>query len=202
MTSDLINLPWNIQLTLAGGYAAYLLCYVGIRASHTATDTIFCVLIFGLIVAGSHFLLITCTDEIKASILAFLTACAAGIIWRVAGMPLLKLALRATNISWVDDDPSALASIMANTKYPMTQISVQLDDGTWLRCDELERFTEAPFGPCKIGPNGDVAIYLTHEQPKEGPEIELQSVQDVTYGDRISYVPAARIKIINFRHSK
>jgi hypothetical protein len=114
----------------------------------------------------------------------------------------LKWVLRETNVSWMDEDPSALMSLMMDTKYPMTQISVQLDDGTWLRCDELWRFAAAPYGPCKIGPNGDVAMYLTHEQPKEGPEIEMQSVQDETCGDRISYIPASKIKMINFRHLK
>jgi hypothetical protein len=110
---------------------------------------------------------------------------------------LLKWFLRATNISWTDDDPSALASLMANTKYRMMQISVKLDDDTWLRCDELNRFANAPFGPCKVGPNGDVAMYLTHEESKEGQERELQFVQDEEYGDRITYIPASKIKIIN-----
>ena len=175
---------------------------VGIRWSDTATDIIFFALVFWLIVSGSHFLLIGYLNEVMASILAFLAACVAGLLWRRIGRPLLRWVLRKTNISWVDDDPSALASIMVNNKYFTTQISVQLDDGTWLRCDELWRFADAPFGPYKIGPNGDVAMYLTHEQPKEGPEIEMQSVQDEACGDRISYIPASKIKIINFRHTK
>lgn len=202
MTPELFNLPWHIQLTLAGGYAAYLLCYVGIRAPHTSVDTIFSSLLFGPIVAGAHFLLISHTDEVAASASAFVAACLVGVLWRKVGRPLLKWILRATNVSWVDEDPSALASIMANNKYPMTQVGVQLDDGTWLRCDELWRFADAPFGPCKIGPNGDIALYLTHEQPIEGPEVELQSVRDEICGDRISYIPASKIKIINFRHIK
>jgi len=51
-TSVLLNLPWNIQIALASGYAAYLLGYRGVRAAHKAIDIAFITLVFGLVATG------------------------------------------------------------------------------------------------------------------------------------------------------
>jgi hypothetical protein len=108
--------------------------------------------------------------------------------------------MRALNSSWSDDDPSALATILANSKHHLSQVAVLLDDGTWLRCDDAGMFADAPFGPCKLGPNGDMAIYITHEQLTDGSVKELRTVRDPYYGDRVTYIPASKIKRVNYRH--
>jgi hypothetical protein len=108
--------------------------------------------------------------------------------------------LRKFNITWSDDDPSALATLTGNAKFGVTQIAVRLDDDTWLRCDDLRQFEHAPFAPYVLGPSGDVALYLTHEETPDGKLKPQSTVCDPDYGDRITYVPASRIKQIVIRH--
>ena len=77
-----------------------------------------------------------------------------------------------------------------------------LDDGTWLRCDDTSKFNDAPYAPCLIGPSGDVALYLTHEEPPGGPAKEMTTVIDAHYGDRLTYVPANRVRRLTVRHMR
>ncbi|HEX7775157.1 MAG TPA: hypothetical protein VF449_01360 [Parvibaculum sp.] len=199
MTAELLNLPWQIQVSVASGYAAYLLAYVGLRGHHKAIDIAFVTLVFGLFatavlaLAGSY-------GAVIAGIAAFLVACGSGIIWRKWGRSAAKYVLRSANVSWSDDDPSALATLSANTKFPLSGIAVLLDDGTWLRCDDTSKFHDAPFGPCLLGQNGDVALYLTHEDKPDSESKELTTVRNKDYGDRITYVPASRIRLVTLRH--
>ena len=202
MSSDLLNLSWQIQLALASGYAAYLLCYAGIRGSHTTIDTTFSTLIFGLIATAVLYLARPGLSDIMAAALAFFAACAAGLIWRRFLRPLLRWLMRELDVTWSDDDPSALATLLANSKFRVSQIAVLLDDGTWLSCNDTSLFADAPFGPCRLGPNGDVALYLTHEETPAGEVQERKTVRDAAYGDRVTYIPAARIKRVTFRHTR
>lgn len=91
---------------------------------------------------------------------------------------------------------------MANSKYRVYQVAVLKDDGTWLRCDDTTKFQGAPFAPCLLGPTGDVALYLTHTEPPNADVSELKTVRDAHYGDRITDVPANRIKMLTLRHVK
>jgi hypothetical protein len=51
-----------------------------------------------------------------------------------------------------------------------------------------------------LGLNGDVALYLTHEEAADGKVKTLATVRDPGYGDRITYVPASHVKRITIRH--
>lgn len=62
--------------------------------------------------------------------LAFLACCIVGLIWRKQGRKWLKRLIRYFDISWSDDDPSALASLLADSDNQLSQIAVLLDDGT------------------------------------------------------------------------
>jgi hypothetical protein len=200
MPTDLLNLSWQVQVALASGYAAYLLCYAGVRGSHTTIDTTFSTLVFSLIATAVLYLSRPCIPDIAAGTLAFVVTCASGVLWRRFLRQPLRWAMHALDVSWSDDDPSALATLLANSKYPVSQIGVLLDDGTWVGCDDMSKFKDAPFGPCKLGPSGDVALYLTYELSADGKVKELETVRDPFYGDRVTYIPASRIKQITFRH--
>ena len=110
--------------------------------------------------------------------------------------------LRALRISYSDDDPSALASLQGDNQCTVTQISVKLDDGTWLLCDDTNDFADAPFGPFIVGPNGDVAIYPTHEIEFGKKKRELTATKDTHWGANIQFIPANRVTQISFRHKK
>jgi len=203
MSPELLSLPWEVQVALAGGYAAYAIANVGARAHHRTIDVAFATLVFGLLATG---ILVLAAGwgwtPISAGIAAFIGALTGGVIWRKWGRDLLRATLRTLNVTWTDDDPSALASLSMNARFPVSQICVLLDDGTWLRCDNTAKFNDAPYGPVLIGPNGDVAFYLTHIEEKGSEARELKTVRDGYYGDRIAYIPSSRIQRLTLRHMR
>lgn len=193
------NLPWQIQTSLVCGYAAYLVAYMGIRFSHSAVDTFFVSLAFGL-VATAMLWLARGMDPVYAVVIAFLVTLTAGILWRKLFRDVFHAALQAMNITWSNDDPSALATLSANSKHRMSQFAVQLNDGTWLYCENPKQFSDAPFKPVILGPTGDVAMYVTHKEPPGHDREEISRVRDQHYGDKITYLPAASIRQFIIRH--
>jgi hypothetical protein len=198
---DLLKLPWDLQVPLASGYAAYVLAYTGLRDRQKTVDVAFISLVFSLIATG--IIVVSAKrgiEPIKASALAFAITVISGALWRKLGRPVVSWSLRAANITWSNDDPSALASLSENTKCYVTQVAVLLDDGSWLSCQNAVDFSRAPFGPFQLGPNGDIALYVTDISGADGVDKPQLTLRDPAYGDRITYVPAARIKRITVRY--
>lgn len=198
---DLLKLPWDLQVPLASGYAGYVLAYTGLRDRQKTVDVAFISLVFSLIATAVLALAAKYAIEpLEASAIAFTATVISGALWRKYGRPFVGWALRAANITWVNDDPSALASLSENTKSYVTQVAVQLDDGSWLSCQNAAEFNNSPFGPFQLGPNGDIALYVTDISLADGEDKPQPTLRDSTYGDRITYVPAARIKRITVRY--
>lgn len=201
MDFSLLNLPAQIQIAAASGYAAYLAANTGIRGHHTATETAFGSAAYGLVATAVLSWKPLGDSLIGTGILAFALTVFAGLFWRKIGCRLWLKTLAYLEVSRSDDSPSAWLSIQDNTKNYLTQISVELDDGSWLSCDDTALFRDAPFGPCVLGPNGDVAFYLTHQ--KRGGHDETRQVKTVRSDDaayRLTYIPANRIRRVNLRH--
>lgn len=201
MSADLLKLPWEIQVAAASGYAAYVVAYTGLRSRHQTIDVLLITLVFSLI-ASLALWLFSGAGEFWRGIAALGGSLVCGVVWRRWGRPLAPKVLRALNATWADDAPSALATLSDNTSNRITQIAVLLDDGTWLECREAIKFANVPHGPCVIGPNGDIALYLTHEESPTGETKELTNVRNEHYGDRITYIPASRIKRMTMRYQK
>lgn len=200
MNDTLLNLPWVIQLSLVSGYAAYVLSYFGIRAKHSATDIIFITLSFGLIASGICFFFKINDHVFPVSLLAFIVTCAVGVMWRKYIRDFIRNRVRDADVSWSDDDPSALTSIAYDSQYKLSQLSVETDDGKTFLCNSALEFVRSPFGPCRIGVDGDIAMYVTHIRNGDEPPEEQPTVKDAEYGDRITYIPASKIKRVSFRH--
>jgi hypothetical protein len=197
---DLLKLPWELQIAFASGYAAYAVSYTGLRDRQRPIDIAFISLVFSVPATMLFGLLSSFKWGMMISIpLAFAIAISAGIVWR-RFKPCIFTILKKWNVTWSNDDPSALATIIGNSKFPVSQVAVLLDDGMWLRCDDVLKFEHAPFWPYVLGPNGDIALYLTHEEPAGAEAKVPTTVRDEYYGDRITYVPAVRIKQIAIRH--
>jgi hypothetical protein len=195
----LLNLPWEIQVALASGYAAYAVAYLGLRDRHRPIDVVFISLVFSLITTAVLWFLASYKNPVVSIPSALVATIIAGTVWRRFLHPFVFSILRYFDVTWSNDDPSALATILDDRRSYITQIAVLLEDGTWLRCDDVQQFRGAPFWPCIIGPNGDVALYLTHEEPKDSEAKTLATVRDSLYGDRLTYIPASRIKQITMR---
>ena len=197
-----IALPVLTQIVLASGYLAYRVGYQGVGTHQRPIEIIFGALAFSLVASGVLALLGSCTSWhmiVKGLIAAGITL-AAGVSWRKWGGEWFLALMRKWDISWGNDRPSALGAIMQNNKFPVSQIAVELDDGTWLRCDDASKFSDAPFGPCLLGPDGSVGLYLTHEDIPGGESRELKTTIDAHYGHRITYISANKIRRLALRH--
>jgi len=202
MDASLLNLPVQIQVALGSGYAAYMTAHAGIRAHHSATEIAMRSLAYGLIATAVLALMPPGHNVVVGGMVAFLITVFAAMFWRRVGCRIWRELLRRAGVSWSDDNPSAWMSFSESTDNYVSQIAVQLDDGTWLRCDDTTKFRDAPFGPCVLGSSGDVALYLTHEEPPSVEAKELKTVIDPYYGARLTYIPAARIRRLTLRHKR
>jgi hypothetical protein len=178
------------------------MAYAGIREHHKTIEIIFATLVFSLVTTASLLIANIWLIAPASAIIAFVATVIVGAIWRKWGRDLLRWIWRSGDISWSDDSPSALASLLDNSRHPISQVAVQIDDGTWLSCHDAEKFNDAPFGCCIFGAKGDIALYLTHEEILGSPLRELTTVRDDNYGDRITYIPANRVKRVTIRHKR
>lgn len=200
MDEKLLSLPWEIQLALGSGYAAYMLAYLGIREHHKAADIAFRAIAFGLF-ATAVLMLIPLRYSGWRIIAAVAAALASGVIWRLWLADAVQWVMRAINLSWSDETPSAWSRITQhNRTMAYSQMTVYLNDGTILHCNAMGDFTDAPFGPCIIGPNGDVALYVTHRcDPGECDFVAADRIFDDYHGDEITWIAASDIRRIKFR---
>lgn len=198
MPTDILALSWNVQVALASGYAAYIISYRGVRAHHSAQDTLFLTLVFSLI-ASAELWLARSLSPLLAGAGAFFLSIFVGVLWRRRGMQLLTSLLRGPNTTWSDDTPSAWARLQENREYPLSQISVLLKDGTWLHCNQTALFNDAPYAPAVLGTNGDVLMYLTSIKPTDADEREQPTALDPDFGARLTYIPASEIARVNVR---
>lgn len=196
---DFLKLPWEIQAALASGYVAYMIAYAVLRGRHSTIDTAFITLVFSLIATVILSLMMTFGPPL-AIVTTVVGCCVSGLIWRKWGRGTYRWSMRKLDISWANDDPSTLDTLCGDSTNYLTAIAIQLDNGQWLRCDNTEKFRDAPHGPALIGPAGDVALYLTHEEEADGTQKELETVSSHDYGDLLTYVPASRIRILNLRY--
>jgi hypothetical protein len=199
MDEKFFNLPWEIHLALGSGYAAYMLAYFGIRDHHKAIDTTFRAIAFGfcativLLIVPEHFVWLRIFSAIAAAL-------AAGLLWRYWFSDFLYKILRKSNFSWSDETPSAWSKITQhNSKVYFSQIKIELNDGSFLFCNDTKLFNDAPHGPCILGPNGDIALYVTHKSDAASEINFVDNVRDENYGDEITYISADKIKKISFR---
>lgn len=200
MDDRLLNLPWEIQLTLGAGYLAYLIACFGMRDHHKPADVTFGTLAFGLCAASALALVPPAIGWPRAAI-AITAPLLAALLWRLWLGDALRRLARAINLSWSDDTPSAWYRVtQTNRQHFVAQITVILEDGSVLGCADTRPFASAPYGPCVLGANGDIALYVTHaRRPDEDQFIERARVRDPFHGDDLTYIPASRIREMRIR---
>lgn len=204
MNTEILNLPFAIQVSLGSGYAAYLLAFSGLRQHHTATDVIFRTIAFGLVAS----LTISITkesglSEFSSALIAFAITVISGALWRTVISQFVRYCLRRFLIAWSDDLPSAWLSITAErTDLRPSQIVVELSDGRLLMCDDTRLYKAAPFECGVFGLDGSVAMYVTSEKPPSGEWFNHEQVLHRHEGANITYIPAANIRRVEIRQWK
>lgn len=205
MNPALVNLPWTVLLTLASGYAGYFIAHVGVREHHKTVDVTFGTLVFGFMGAFSYELCVRVleTDIFSASLASFVTAVLVGAVWSRWLRGLMHICLRASGVTHSDDLPTAWVSLFRQTSLKTFQLSVKLQDGTWLKCDDLRKFEHSPNGPCVLGGAGDILMYVTHvKSPTDEEFEEIDGVQDVEWGEEITFIPRGQIARVDLRRRR
>lgn len=190
-----LDLPWASLLTLACGYAGYFVAHVGMRNHHKTIDVVFATFVFGFISTFVYQLLIRQAGAgiLTASAISFVFSIAAGGIWNSVGRTLFYLGLRKSGTN-TDDLPTAWSELFAGRKTDVTQVSIKLNDGTWLKSTRMARFDQSPHGAITLGGAGDVLLYVTHVQaPGEDEFTEEGAVLNPAWGDEITYIPKEQI---------
>lgn len=202
MDEKFLSLPLEIQVAVGSGYLAYALAYLGIKDHHKPIDTAFRTIAFGLC-ATSVLTLLPATYGFWRIAAAVLASLIGGALWRYWIADGMQWLVRKADLSWSDETPSAWSRItLHNSRTYVSQISVHLDDDSWLFCDDTRKFADAPYGPCVLGPNGDVAIYATHKCRPGEDFVEAPDVRDVHHGDKLTYIPANKIRRVSLRMLK
>lgn len=198
MSAELIQLPWNILLPLACGYAGYFVAHIGVRGHHKSIDVTFATLVYGfigmLIYQG---VLDNRWGVIVSSCAAFLGTIVMGGAWNSFGRAWSLKCLRLAKVSYNDDLPTAWLSLFQTDQTDATQLAVRLTDGTWMYCDNLHEFAHKPNGPCVLGVEGDVLMYVTRKV-RSAIETEFE-VALPDWGDDITYIPADSISQLRLR---
>jgi hypothetical protein len=202
MEHELLSLPWQVQVALASGFAGYLTAYSGQREGHETVDVTFYTLLYGLFASSAYGLFAKELLQVPSGLAAFGVTVVLGALWRKWGCHLWSNVLSALDVSHSDDAPSSLSALSSRTDVRLTGAAVFLDDDTWLMCDDTRAFADATHAPITLGQDGGIIMYVSATEKPDGTVKISKTVRDKNYGDRLTYVPAARIKRINLRYKK
>ncbi len=203
----IINQPIDVLVVLAAGYIGYKVAYTGKNKQHKPVDVVFISLAFGLvaqIVYGPVSVTMPAVMSIGAkqiaAVIAVFVALVVASLWRKFLEGWVKTLLRASDVSFSDGCLTVLDTIRVSTKHRLSQLTVRMIDGSAVMCDYLYLFEDKPFGPCQIGEDGSVALYVNCFRRNN-----LEDWQDIDpvneiYGSSMTYIPANQIKDIELRY--
>lgn len=204
---QLVNLPWQTQIVIVGGYVGYVVAYTGRRASHKVLDIAAISLCFGGIgLLAMHFTLQKILpgnewQKVIAGFSAVIAPLIAGVLWRARLRHICQWIIRKISGSEEDGLPTAWDTITQEQGLIYSQINIRLKDGKKLESYLLEDLNKLPNGPCALGGDGSIALYVTHIQEPGEDRREARNMIDGD-GARITYIPADQIAEVDFRRAK
>ena len=196
---SLANLPEHIQIVIATGYIGHSIARSGLRDKERKDELLYGIIVFGLIgyiaydlfkSKFTHFLV----PAIVATIVVIFFAC----VWRKYGRNWSKL-LHGAGVLNEDGTNSVWVGLTQSTHIGPTQISVLLNDGTTLECNDVQSFSDAPFPRYYTDNEGNIGFYVTKVKQPDGTIKEKPTVRDKGWGDRLTYVPSTEISRVMIR---
>lgn len=213
-TSDdvraLLDLPFGALFVMASGYVGYRVAFTGKDKTHATVDVIFLTAVFGAI---SKFASAWARPEMNSwqnsaatealvATFSLLVVVVAAAVWRRFGESLVFRFLRKLKVSHSDRHSSAWESIILRTGVYPTQLIVRKKDGSSLMSEKLSEFSEEPFGPCVLGSDGSIALYVTDYKSATGDWEKTTDDATVDWGLLITYIPADEISEVAVRMAR
>lgn len=204
---SLLDLPFETVLNIAAGYMAYRVAWTGRDSRHAGIDVAMITLVFAGLSQGAGLLARAVLDTQNAAMQ--MASLAAGPVaallvaafWRRWGAGSMQRLLRTARISTSDRSWSAWDAVRSDDALRPTQIILRRRDGTLLMCDSLGDYANAPSGPCVLGEDGSVALYVTAEKALSDPDWVVADPRSEGWGCLLTYVPADEIASIHYRLS-
>lgn len=209
MPPSFLELPIPTLTTLVSGYIGYYIANVGIRDHHKQIDITFLTLVYGLIgLLAYHIIRAPIQYFLGTPIGIFCGICSAiaasgyaGAYWRKIGRDLFREYLRKKEVSYADDIPSAWISLFDAKNVEYNQITVFLNNGEKLMCNDLGAYTKEKKKSHYLGTNGDILMYVTHKI-HNGEILELDDLKNDEWGIELTYIPAHEIRRVIFRRTE
>jgi hypothetical protein len=200
---EYLSLPWQTQLVVVAGYFGYIIAYSGRRSNHEAIDVAAITLCFGSVAL----FVLSLSDKIEAKIyilpaqtvavLAIISSIAAGAVWRAFLRHWTHEVIRKISRSDEDGLQTAWESIIQKQDLRYTQLVVTLTNGRELESYPLANFNTWPNGPCVLGGDGGVGMYVTTIE--ENGQIRATNALKNEDGMRMTYIPPDQIQEIDFK---
>lgn len=197
---NLLNLPFDTLFVLAVGYMGYRAAYIGRGSGKNAVETVFLSTVFAMFARATTLALATTDLDIWAVYpLAALVVLGVALLWRRWLQEWMFRALRRIGIYDHDGFSSVWESMLARPLPPVSQLVVRLKSGKRLMCDQVGRFNASPLGPCLLGEDGSVALYVTHAMTGEDEGwVEMEPVDD-DWGQAMTFIRADQISEVEIR---
>ncbi|WP_149756865.1 DUF6338 family protein [Roseivivax sediminis] len=199
---ELLSLSWQTQAVLIGGYLAYVIAYSGRRMNHRAFDAFAIVLVFG----GFSLISLSILDSALgdnhwkhqiSGVVSVVFPCLIAIAWRRFLKDWVSDKINLLAGAQEDGLPTAWDTVIQTQDVAYCQLIVSLKDGRSLESFPLGDYNDLPNGPCVLGSDGSVAMYVTHifEKNESRPATEITN----DLGSRLTYIPADQIAEVDFR---
>ncbi|WP_147238888.1 hypothetical protein [Rhodosalinus halophilus] len=208
--TEVIELSWRTQVVIIGGYLAYVIAYSGRRSGHSATDTIGIILCFG----GLGLLSIGIAERVNeicgtaftqsapfVGTLAVVVPIASALLWRSFLNDFVANSIRIVTGTNEDGLPTAWTTIIQRQGLQYAQLVVTLRDGKVYESYPLGDFNDLPNGPCVLGSDGSIGMYVTYITEKDGTGRRIDTISDVD-GYRITFIPFSEISEVDLRRKK
>lgn len=208
---ELLELPWQAQIVIVGGYLGYVIAYAGKRAGHKNIDTFSIILCFGGISILTFEIIDHSLPELFPKfnipyirnvglVLAALgTSTVCAILWRRLLQDYLQKRIRSLSKSENDDLYSAWDTIIQTKDLDYFQLNITLESGRVLESYPLGAFNDLPNGPCILGGDGSVGMYVTHIEDPNSERRAANNIDCEDEGARLTFIPASQIAEIDFR---
>lgn len=195
---SLLQLPFSTIAVLASGYLAYRTSYVGRDGTYRTVDTLFCTLAFAAVAQMVTQWAATALATPLPQVAGFGAAMATAVFWRRWGASWSFRALRAAGISTSDHLETAWDTIRLKPGFAPTTYIVKRTDGTLLMCHRPEDFAKLRDGPCILGADGSIALFVTDRLEPGATDWQPRDVFAEQLGYEMTYIPAAHVAEIRF----